>query len=73
MTANENEFAPVTPGEMLREEFLAEYAPLAKSARQSTWYFAKPDCSKSSPIVGALQQILLSASACTSAIVRSSG
>jgi antitoxin HigA-1 len=26
MTANENEFAPVTPGEMLREEFLAEYA-----------------------------------------------
>jgi Helix-turn-helix len=25
MTANENEFAPVTPGEMLREEFLAEY------------------------------------------------
>jgi addiction module HigA family antidote len=25
MTANENEFAAVTPGEMLREEFLAEY------------------------------------------------
>jgi addiction module HigA family antidote len=25
MTANENEFAPVTPGEMLRDEFLAEY------------------------------------------------
>ena len=28
MTANENEFAPVTPGEMLREEFLAEYGLL---------------------------------------------
>jgi addiction module HigA family antidote len=26
MTANENEFAPVTPGEMLREEFLTAYA-----------------------------------------------
>jgi antitoxin HigA-1 len=25
MTANESEFAPMTPGEMLREEFLAEY------------------------------------------------
>lgn len=23
----ENEFAPVTPGEMLKEEFLAEYGP----------------------------------------------
>jgi len=39
MTANENEFAPVTPGEMLREEFLAEYglsqSQLAKALRIS--------------------------------------
>jgi plasmid maintenance system antidote protein VapI len=54
MTANE--FAPVTPGEMLRQEFLAEY-------RLSQNQLAK----------ALVQQTLLSGSACTSVIVRSSG
>jgi addiction module HigA family antidote len=39
----ENEFAPVTPGEMLKNEFLAEIRAFTTSARQGSWNFAKPD------------------------------
>ena len=35
------EFAPVTPGEMLKEEFLAEYG-VAESISKSDWHLAKP-------------------------------
>ena len=60
------EFAPVTPGEMLKEEFLAEYGLSQLASRQT----ALP---RSSTIVDALQQTLRSGSAFTLVIVQSSG
>ena len=41
MTANE--FAPVTPGEMLRQEFLAEYRLSQNQLAKAVWHFAKQD------------------------------
>jgi hypothetical protein len=38
-----NEFAPVTPGEMLKEEFVAALRLVAKRACQSDRHFAEPD------------------------------
>ena len=38
-----DEFAPVTPGEMLKEEFLAEYGLYSKPACQGDRDFAQPD------------------------------
>ena len=38
-----NEFAPVTPGEMLKEEFLAEYGLSQNQARKGHRHFAEPD------------------------------
>ena len=35
------EFAPVTPGEMLKEEFLAEYGLSQNSISKSDWHLAK--------------------------------
>ena len=68
MTANENEFAPVTPGEMLREEFLAEYglsqSQLAKALGISPNRIAE---------IVANPRRITADTACTSPIVRSSG
>ena len=69
----DNEFAPVTPGEMLKEEFLAEYGlsqnQLAKAIGISPNRIAE--------IVNNRRRITadtaLRSESCTSAIVRSSG
>jgi hypothetical protein len=37
------EFAAVTPGEMIKQKFLAEYGLSQKSAREGIWDFGKPD------------------------------
>ncbi len=36
------EFAPVTPGEMLKEKFLAEYRLSQNQLAKSDWHLAKP-------------------------------
>ena len=65
------EFAPVTPGEMLKEEFLTEYGlsqnQLAKAIGIS------PNRITESTIVVALRQILRLGSAFTLVIAQSSG
>ena len=40
----DDEFAPVTPGEMLKEEFLAEVRDVAKPACAGDRYISQPDC-----------------------------
>ena len=37
------EFAPATPADMLKEEFLAEHEPVAKPTREGNRYFSEAD------------------------------
>ena len=39
----EGEFAPVTPGEMLKEGFLAELRPVASPTCEGHRHFVQPD------------------------------
>ena len=38
-----DEFAPVSPGEMLKEEFFGRIRPVAESAREGHRYFSESD------------------------------
>jgi addiction module HigA family antidote len=58
------EFAPVTPGEMLKEEFLAEYR-LSQNRLAKALASRQTALPRSSTIVDALRQTLRSGSACT--------
>jgi hypothetical protein len=43
MTMSDQEFAPVTPGEMLKEEFLAEYGLSQNALAKGDRHLAEPD------------------------------
>jgi plasmid maintenance system antidote protein VapI len=58
MSMTANEFAPVTPGEMLRQEFLTEYR-LSQNQLAKALGIRQTGSPKLSPIAGALQQTLL--------------
>jgi len=66
------EFAPVTPGEMLKEEFLAEYR-LPQNQLAKAIGISPTALPRSSTIVEALRQTLRSGSACTLVTAQSSG
>ena len=66
------EFAPVTPGEMLNEEFLAEYG-MSQNQLAKASAFRQTALPRSSTIVDALRQTPHSDLAFTSVIAQSSG
>ena len=66
------EFAPMTRGEMLREEFLAEYG-LSQNRFGKAIGIPPNRIPRSSTIVDALRQTLRSGSAFTLVIAQSSG
>ena len=67
-----NVFAPVTPGEMLKEEFLVEYG-LTQNHLAKAIGIHQTVLPRSSTIGGALLLILPSDQACTSATALNSG
>jgi len=53
-----NVFALVTPGKMLKEEFIVEYGLSQNELAKAIGIFTEPDCRDRQPIGGALRPIL---------------